>query len=159
MVLEAGTAAPDFEGTTHEGKVFRLSEHRGRIIVLYFYPRAMTPGCTREAIRFNELLDEFQKHGAIVVGVSTDTPERNKKFAEKHGLRFILIGDPEAKIVQLYDVLKKGTKRPSAQRVTYIIGPDGVIKEVLKNIRPAEKHADKALEVVKRLASEQGGGQ
>jgi peroxiredoxin Q/BCP len=146
-----GSIAPYFEAVAHDGTVFKLSEYRGKVVVLYFYPRAMTPGCTREALRFNQLLDEFAKLGAIVVGVSTDTVERNRRFAEKYGLRFKLIGDPEAKIVKLFGVEKKGTKRPSAERVTFIIGPDGAIKEILKGIRPAEKHADLALEAVKRI--------
>jgi len=124
-------------------------------VVLYFYPRAMTPGCTREAIRFNELLDEFEKLGAVVVGVSTDSVERNRRFAEKHGLRFRLLSDPEGRVAELYGVLKKGTKRPSAQRVTFIIGPDGRVYRVLENIRPAERHADEALAAVRELA----GGQ
>jgi len=154
MRPQPGSPAPDFEALTHDGERIRLSELRGRVVVLYFYPRAMTPGCTREAQRFNELLDEFTKHNAIVIGVSTDSNERNKRFAEKLGLRFKLIGDPEAKIVELYGVRKKGTKRPSAERVTFIIGPDGVIREVLSGIRPAEKHADKALDLVKTIASQ-----
>ena len=157
MALEPGAEAPDFEATTHRGDTLRLSSLRGRIVVLYFYPRAMTSGCTREAIRFNELLEEFEKHGAVVIGVSTDTPERNRRFAEKHGLRFTLIGDPEAKIVRLYGVEKKGVKRPSAQRVTFIIDPEGKIYRVLRNIRPAEKHADLALEAVRELAGKPSG--
>jgi len=157
VVLEPGSEAPDFEATTHRGDTLRLSSLRGRIVVLYFYPRAMTSGCTREALRFNELLDEFEKQGALVIGVSTDTPERNRRFAEKYGLKFTLIGDPEAKVVKLYGVEKKGVKRPSAQRVTFIIDPEGRIYRVLKNIRPAERHADAALEAVKELAEKLSG--
>ncbi|BEP16797.1 peroxiredoxin [Pyrofollis japonicus] len=153
MVLSPGQEAPDFEAVLHTGEKIRLSDLRGKIVVLYFYPRAMTSGCTREAQRFNELLPEFEKLGAVVLGASTDPPERNKRFAEKLGLRFKLISDPEGKIASLYGVLKEGTKRPSAQRVTFIINRDGKIVEVLKNIRPAEKHADLALEAVKRLAA------
>lgn len=148
--LAPGQEAPDFEAVLHTGERIRLSDLRGRIVVLYFYPRAMTSGCTREAIRFNELLDEFEKHGAVVLGASTDPPERNKRFAEKLGLRFKLISDPEARIVSLYGVLKEGAKRPSAKRVTFVIDRDGRIAEIIR-VRPAEKHADKALEAVKKL--------
>ncbi len=155
-MVSPGEPAPDFEAQTHEGKQFRLSSLRGRIVVLYFYPRAMTSGCTREARRFNEILEEFEKQGAVVIGVSTDPPERNKRFAEKLGLRFTLLSDPGGEIARLYGVLKKGTKRPSAQRVTFIIDSEGRVAEVLKNIRPAEKHADMALEAVKRLAGTAG---
>lgn len=150
--LSPGQEAPDFEATLHTGEKIKLSELRGKIIVLYFYPRAMTSGCTREAKRFNELLDEFEKLGAIVLGASTDPPERNKKFAEKLGLRFKLISDPEARIATLYGVLKKGTKKPSAQRITFVIDKEGRIAEIIKT-RPAEKHADKALEAVRKLTA------
>ncbi len=150
--LSPGQEAPDFEAVLHTGEKIRLSDLRGKIVVLYFYPRAMTSGCTREAMRFNELLDELEKLGAIVLGASTDPVERNKRFAEKLGLRFKLISDPEGEIARLYGVLKEGTKRPSAQRVTFVIDPEGRIVEVIK-VRPAEKHADRALEVVKKLTS------
>jgi len=153
-----GDPAPDFEATAHDGTRFKLSEQRGRIVVLYFYPRAMTPGCTREAKRFNELLEEFEKLGAIVVGVSTDPVERNKRFAEKLGLRFKLLSDPEGRIASLYGVLKTGTKRPSAERVTFVIDEEGVVREVFERVRPAEKHADLALEAVRRLRAQQPAG-
>ncbi len=153
MPLEPGVQAPDFEAEAHDGSVVRLSDYRGRIVVLYFYPRAFTSGCTREAERFNQLLDEFEKHGAIVIGVSPDTKERAARFAEKLGLRFRLIPDPDLKIIRLYRVERRTRSgRLGAERVTYIIGPDGVIKAVLRNVRPAEKHADLALEEVKRIA-------
>ena len=154
MVLQEGVEAPDFEATAHTGERVRLSQYRGRIVVLYFYPRAMTPGCTREGIRFNELLDEFEKLGAVVLGVSTDPPEKNRRFAEKHGFRFLLLSDPEGEIAEKYGVLRitrSGAK--SAERVTFIIDKDGIIRRVLRNIRPAEKHADLALEAVRELAS------
>ena len=148
--LEPGVEAPDFEATAHTGEKVRLSDFRGKIVVLYFYPRAMTPGCTREGIRFNQLADEFEKHGAVILGISTDPPERNKRFAEKHGVRFLLLSDPEGEIARAYGVLRPNGK--SAERVTFIIDKDGVIRAVLRNIRPAEKHADLALEEVRRLA-------
>ncbi len=154
MVVEPGTPAPDFEAEAHDGTVFRLSGYRGRMVILYFYPRAMTPGCTREAKRFNELLEEFERLGAVVAGVSTDPPERNKRFAEKLGLRFRLLSDPDGRIASLYGVLKAGTKRPSAERVTFVIDDSGVVREVIRGVRPAEKHADAALDVVRRLRGE-----
>ncbi len=150
-----GDLAPDFETVTHTGKRVRLSDFRGRIVVLYFYPRAMTPGCTREGVRFNELAGEFERLGAVIIGVSTDPPERNRRFAEKHGLdEIILASDPDGSIASMYGVLKKGTKRPSASRVTFIIDGEGRVVEVLRNIRPAERHADEALKVVRKLAGE-----
>ncbi len=134
----------------YNGNLVRLSDVNSNILVVYFYPRAMTSGCTREANAFNELLDEFRKCGAEVFGVSTDPPERNRKFAEKYGLRFILLSDVDGKISESLGILKKGTKRPSTRRVTYILKRGQVVK-VLKDVRPAEKHAYLALEEVKRL--------
>ncbi len=156
MVPREGDPAPDFEAASHTGDRVRLSDYRGRIVVLYFYPRAMTPGCTREALRFNELLEEFRRLGAVVIGISTDSPERLKRFAEKHSLSFTLLSDPEGRIASLYGVLKRSgkTRRPSAERVTFIIDGRGVVSKVLRNVRPAEKHADLALEHVKALGSQ-----
>ena len=154
MVRE-GDLAPDFEATAHTGEKVRLSHFRGKIVVLYFYPRAMTSGCTREGIRFNELLDEFEGLGAVVLGMSTDPPEKNRRFAEKYGFRFLLLSDPEGKISSAYGVLKvTRSGRKSAARTTFIIDADGRIVKILKNIRPAEKHADLALETVKKLAEQ-----
>ncbi len=146
--------APDFELSAHDGSTVKLSGLRGKIIVLYFYPRAMTSGCTREAQRFNELLDEFEKHGAIVLGVSNDPIDRVKRFAEKLGLRFKLLSDPDNKVIEKYGVLRRRGDRVSANRVTFIITRDGRIAKILRNIRPAEKHADLALEEVKKLSSQ-----
>ncbi|MCE4620639.1 MAG: peroxiredoxin [Desulfurococcales archaeon] len=157
MALKEGVPAPDFEAETHKGDKIRLSSLKGKIVVLYFYPRAMTPGCTREARRFEELYEEFNKLGAVIIGVSTDTVERLKKFAGKEGLNHIILAsDPQGEIAAKYDVLRKGKKRVSAERVTFIIDEQGIIRKVLQNIRPAEKHADLALETVKTLASGKG---
>ncbi|MEB3755744.1 MAG: redoxin domain-containing protein, partial [Desulfurococcales archaeon] len=83
--LKPGDAAPSFSVLSHLGRKVSLEDFRGRIVVLYFYPRAMTPGCSREAVRFNELAGKFEECGAVILGVSTDPPERNKRFAEKLG--------------------------------------------------------------------------
>ena len=113
----------------------------------------MTSGCTREGKRFNELLEEFEKHGAVVIGISTDPVERNRVFAEKHGFRFKLLSDTDGNVAKAYGVLRKSCGgRPSADRVTFIIDPEGRIAAVIKRVRPAEKHADKALEEVRKLA-------
>jgi len=153
MPVSVGDIAPDFEAIAHTGEKVRLSQFRGKVVVLYFYPRAMTPGCTREGIRFNELLEEFEKLGAVILGVSTDPPEKNKRFAEKHGFRFLLLSDPEGEVAEKYGVLRvTRSGRKSAERTTFIIDRDGVVRKVLRNIRPAEKHADLALEEVRRLS-------
>jgi len=135
------------------GNKITSSELSRGIIILYFYPRAMTPGCTREGKRFNELYDEFAELGVKIYGVSTDKPERNKRFAEKYGFKFKLLSDPDGKVVEELGFLKKGAKRPTSQRVTLIL-KDGEIVAVLRNIRPAERHADEALKVIKELLKE-----
>lgn len=153
MVLKEGDPAPDFELPSHTGKTVRLSDHRGRIVVLYFYPRAMTSGCTRETARFNELADEFEKLGAVVLGASTDSVSKNAKFAEKLGVKFSLLSDKGGKVADAYGALRKG-RCPSALRVTFIIGPEGRVVKVLKDLRPADRHAEEALNVVRSLAGQ-----
>jgi len=149
-VVSEGEAAPDFELPSHTGEKIRLSNLKGHYVVLYFYPRAMTPGCTREAEVFNKHLDDFEKLNVIVLGVSTDSVERNRKFAEKHNLRFKLLSDTEGKVAQLYGVLRKGTSRPSAERVTFVIDPQGTVRAVIKGVR-AEEHPLRALDVIREL--------
>ncbi|GAB6148407.1 peroxiredoxin [Stetteria hydrogenophila] len=144
--------APDFELPAHDGSTVRLSSLRGRVVVLYFYPRAMTPGCTRETARFNELLGEFEKLGAAVLGVSTDPVDRNARFASKLGVKFKLLSDVNGEVAGKYGVLREGRGGVRAERVTFIIDGNGVIREVIRGVRPAEKHADLALEAVKKLA-------
>jgi peroxiredoxin Q/BCP len=146
MTLEKGQEAPDFEAESSLGKI-KLSSLRGKKVILYFYPKAFTPGCTRELQRFTELYEEFKKHNTEVIGVSVDSLNTQKKFSEKYNSTFPLISDKEKKIVNTYGVLnEKGT---SAQRVTFIIDENGKIIEILKNLKKAEEHADRALEIVK----------
>jgi peroxiredoxin Q/BCP len=150
--LKPGEKAPVFKAVSHKGEGTSLEDFKGKIIVLYFYPRAMTPGCSREAVRFNELAEEFEKCGAVILGVSTDPPERNRRFAEKLGISKILfLSDPDGSISAKYGVLKKGAKKPGAQRVTFILDRDLTVKAILKNIKPAEAHADEALKIVGKM--------
>jgi peroxiredoxin Q/BCP len=117
----------------------------------------MTPGCTREGARFNELIHEFEKSGAVVLGVSTDPVEVNRKFAERMGFKFKLISDVDGRISEAYGVLRRAPGGLSSERVTFVIDREGRVRAVYANVRPAEKHADLALEEVKRLAGEEGG--
>ncbi len=116
------------------------------VVVVYFFPRAFTSGCTREALKFSELYDEFRALGVEVYGVSTDPPDVLAKFAEKHGLKFVLLSDEGGRLASQLGIL-----RPSgtADRVTYIL-VDGKIVHVLKGLRDAERHAYEALERVKK---------
>lgn len=147
-MVDVGQPAPDFEAEGSTGKV-SLSSLRGKKVVLYFYPKSFTPGCTREIQRFVELYDEFVKAGAEVIGVSVDSVSTQKRFSEKYGAKFPVVSDHEKKISSSYGVLnEKGT---SAQRVTFVIDAQGVIRAVLRNLKKAEDHADRALEEVKKI--------
>ncbi len=146
MAVEIGQEAPDFEAESNQG-VIKLSSMRGKKVVLYFYPKSFTPGCTRELQRFTELYNEFKQNNAEIIGVSVDSVSTQKRFAEKYGASFPLVSDKEKKISTLYGVLnEKGT---SAQRVTFVIDENGKVVAVLRNLKKAEEHADKALEIVK----------
>jgi len=149
MPLSKGMDAPDFEAEASSGKV-KLSDYKGKlIVVLYFYPKSFTPGCTREIQRFVELYDQFKELSAEVIGVSVDSLSTQKRFAEKYNAKFPIVSDKEKKISEAYQVLnEKGT---SAQRVTFIIDENGKIIEVLEKLKKAEEHADKALEIVKKM--------
>lgn len=145
-----GEPAPDFVLPSTTGDTIKLSEMKGRKIILYFYPRAMTPGCTREAEEFNKHLEEFERLGVQVLGVSTDSVERNRRFAEKYGLKFPLLSDVDGSVAKAYGVLKEGAKKPSAQRVTFVIDENGVIRKIIKGVK-AEEHPTLALEAVKSM--------
>lgn len=148
-MMNVGEPAPDFEVLAHTGERVRLSSLRGKTVVLYFYPKAMTSGCTREGQRFNELLEEFERRGAVVLGISTDSVESNRKFAELQGFRFKLLCDVERSVSKSYGVLSESG---TAERVTFVIDGNGIIRKILRNIRPAERHADEALAAVKEIA-------
>ncbi|ARM74997.1 peroxiredoxin [Acidianus manzaensis] len=146
-MLQVGQEAPDFEAESSQGKI-KLSDFKGKkSVILYFYPKAFTPGCSRELQRFTELYDEFKEHNVEIIGVSVDSLSSVKKFSEKYNAKFPLISDKEKKIVTAYGVLnEKGT---SAQRVTFIIDENGKIINILDKLKKAEEHADRALEVIK----------
>ncbi|AHC50583.1 alkyl hydroperoxide reductase [Sulfolobus acidocaldarius SUSAZ] len=149
MALEKGNEAPDFEGDSTIGKL-KLSSYRGKsVVVLYFYPKAFTPGCTRETIKFGQLYDQFKQLNAEVIGVSVDTVSTQKSFADKCGAKFPIVSDSNKQIAKLYGVLNE--KGSSAQRVTFIIDENGKIIDVLSGLGNAEEHANKSLEIIKRI--------
>ncbi|BCU66611.1 peroxiredoxin [Sulfolobales archaeon HS-7] len=145
--MQEGELAPDFEGIASNGEKIRLSSFKGKKVILYFYPRAFTPGCTRETERFAQLYDEFVKRNAVIIGISVDTTEKQRKFAETYCQnKFLMVSDKEKTISKTFGVLnEKGT---SAQRVTFIIDENGKVMKVLKDLKSAEQHADKALELL-----------
>ena len=146
--LNAGDAAPDFEGATSQG-TFRLKEYLGKKnVVLYFYPKDDTKGCTIEACSFRDRLQPIRALWTEVVGVSVDSIESHKKFAEKNGLNFPLVSDHDKRISQTYGVLSEDGSR--AQRVTFIINREGKIAKTFMNV-DVTKHTHEVVEALKHL--------
>jgi peroxiredoxin Q/BCP len=152
LKLKAGDKAPDFTASTQDGQKVSLSGFKGKHVVLYFYPRDDTPGCTKEACAFRDEFAEFKKKGAVVLGVSTDPAKSHAKFAQKYKLPFTLLADEDKHIVQAYGAWGQksflGRKYMGIFRVTFLIGPDGTIKQVWPLVQPAEHPAEvlKAIE-------------
>ena len=140
-MLKTGDPAPDFTLTAGDGTSVSLAALRGRPVVLYFYPRDDTPGCTTEACSFRDLQTEFNKRQAAVFGVSTDNLKSHQKFAHKYDLTFPLLSDPDHAVAEAYDSwgLKKfmGREYNGVKRNTFLIGPDGKIARVWEAVKPA----------------------
>jgi peroxiredoxin Q/BCP len=147
-MIQAGARAPDFALKDANGKLWTLSDFRGRTFVLYFYPKDNTPGCTTEACSFRDRYDEFKKRGVEVVGVSADSETSHKSFAEKKNLPFILLSDPEKKTIEAYGALgeKKlyGRTFLGIVRSTFIIDGEGIVRKVFPKVTPAG-HAEEIL--------------
>lgn len=150
--LAPGDKAPDFSMPTDDGGTVSLSDFAGKSVVLYFYPRDDTPGCTKEAIGFTEQIEAFEAAGAAVIGVSKDTVAKHGKFRDKHGLKVILASDAQSDVTERYGawVEKKmyGKTYMGIERCTFLIGPDGVIREVWRKAK-VPGHVDAVLEAVK----------
>lgn len=144
-LLNVGDTAPDFEATDQDGNRVKLSDFADKTVVLYFYPKDNTPGCTVEAKNFRDNIDLFNENGVTVLGVSVDSPESHKRFQEKQGLNFTLVSDKEKKIVKDYGVLGLST----AKRVTYIINK-GKIVYVFPKVTPKD-HAKEVYDKLKEL--------
>ena len=148
LKLKEGDKAPDFTGLTTEGGQASLSDFKGKSVVLYFYPRDDTPGCTKEACAFRDEFAAFKHKGAVVFGVSTDSPKAHAKFAGKYKLPFTLLADEDKKIVQAYGVWGQksflGRNYMGTHRVTFLIGPEGTIRKIWTSVKPAE-HAKEVL--------------
>ena len=140
MLVSEGEEAPEFTLLADDGKKVSLSDYRGKKVVLYFYPKDGTPGCTREATEFRDNIEEFQKEGAIILGVSKDTIRSHQKFKQKHELPFTLLSDPEGKVLDLYGVWKKkslyGRTFMGTERTTFLIDERGTVKKVYRKVKP-----------------------
>ena len=145
-MLNPGTPAPDFTLADQNGSPVTLSSFAGRKVVLYFYPKDNTPGCTRQACAFAAAYEEFKSLDVVVIGVSKDSAASHAKFAAKYELPFILLSDPELIAIQAYDVWQEkklyGKVSMGTVRCTYVIGPDGRIEKVMPKVKPDTNAAE-----------------
>ncbi len=148
LELQEGDRAPSFSAATNGGGSVKLAEYQGRNVILYFYPKDDTPGCTKEACAFRDHFAAFKQKGAVILGVSVDPVKAHDKFVEKYKLPFTLLADVDKKIVAAYGVWGQktfmGRKYLGIHRVTFLIGPDGKIKKIWPKVKP-EEHAEEVL--------------
>lgn len=151
-MLNVGEKAPEFTLPDRNGQPVRLSDFAGKRVVLYFYPRDNTPGCTRQACAFARLYEEFQALNAVVVGVSKDSGASHDKFAQKYGLPFVLLSDPELQAIQAYGVWQEkklyGKTSMGVVRTTYLLDEQGVIQKVMPKVKP-DQNAGEVLAFLK----------
>ena len=152
MDISINDKAPEFTLPDQNGEEVALKDFRGKYVVLYFYPRADTPGCTIEACEFRDSYRKIQNTGAVILGISPDQPKAQKKFEEKYKLPFTLLGDADKKVGNAYGVIQEknmyGKKVMGVARTTFIIGPDGKIKHIFSKVKP-EGHAEEVLAYLK----------
>lgn len=145
-MLEVGTKAPDFQLLDKDGKSVRLTDFLGKKIVLYFYPRDNTPGCTRQACAFAQSYPQFQNRDVVIIGISKDSVASHLKFAQKYELPFLLLSDPELQAIQAYDVWQEkklyGKVSMGVVRTTYLIDEQGNIEKVMPKVKPDTNAAE-----------------
>ena len=145
-MLETGIKAPDFTLLNQDGESVTLSQYLGKKIILYFYPKDNTPGCTKQACGFAQLYPDFVKKGAVILGVSKDSVKSHKKFEEKYQLPFTLLSDPDLVAIQAYDVWKEknmyGKKVMGVVRTTYLINGEGIIEKAYTKVKAAQNPND-----------------
>ena len=141
-MLEPGTRAPSFTLPDQDGVMHSLEDYRGRKVILYFYPKDSTPGCTKQACSYTERLPQIREAGAVVLGVSKDSVASHRKFADKYGLAFTLLADPERQVIEAYDVWKEkknyGKVSMGVVRTTYLIDENGVIVQANDKVKTTE---------------------
>jgi thioredoxin-dependent peroxiredoxin len=149
-VVSEGKPAPEFTLEDDAGETVSLSDFRGKPVVLYFYPKDDTPGCTAQACGIRDAYGEFEQAGAVVLGVSPDKVSKHVKFKEKYDLPFTLLADPEHEVAERYGVwgekkyMGRGRSYMGVNRTTFVIAPDGTVAEVMENVKP-DSHADDVL--------------
>ena len=144
-MLETGTKAPAFELPDQNGVMHRLEDYKGKKVILYFYPKDNTPGCTKQACGYSERYPQFMEKGAVILGVSKDSVASHKRFEEKYGLAFTLLSDPERTVIEAYDVWKEknmyGKKTMGVVRTTYLIDEQGIIVKTFGKVKAADNPA------------------
>lgn len=152
-LLEVGAKAPDFTTTDQDGKSISLRDYQGKKVILYFYPKDDTPGCTREACAFRDNFSKFKELNAEILGVSTDDEKSHKKFAQKYHLPFTLLADTDKHIVEAYGAWGEknmyGKKSMGTNRITYLIDESGYIAAVFPKVKP-DDHAEEILALLKK---------
>lgn len=150
-MLPIGTKAPDFALPDQNGVRRALADYRGSKVILYFYPKDMTPGCTKQACGFADLYPQFREKGAVVLGVSRDSVQSHKKFEEKYGLPFPLLSDPERTVIEAYGVWQEkknyGKVTMGVVRTTYLIDEEGIVIKAFSAVKAAENPAQMLQEV------------
>ena len=153
-MLQPGTKAPDFTLPDQNGTMHSLKDYRGKKVILYFYPKDNTSGCTKQACGFSERYPHFREKGVEILGVSKDSVESHKRFEEKYGLAFTLLADPERKVLEAYDVWKEKTNYGKVSmgvvRTTYLIDENGIIVRAEEKVKAADNPED-MLQVVNSL--------
>lgn len=153
-MIELEKEAPDFTLKSSDGNDVSLSDFKGKKVVLYFYPKDNTPGCTKEACQFRDNINTVKNKDAVILGVSLDDIESHKKFIEKFNLPFILLSDPDAKVSTEYGVYKEknmyGKKKMGIERSTFIIDKKGIVKKIFRKVK-VDGHVDEILEVLDNI--------
>jgi thioredoxin-dependent peroxiredoxin len=148
-MLKEGSRAPKFKLKSDTGEIVSLDDFKDKSVILYFYPKDLTPGCTQEACDFRDLLPKLTKAKAVVLGISRDKPERHQTFKEKYSLTFPLLSDENGKVCEAYGVWKEkslyGRKFMGIERTTFVIGPDGKISKIFEKVK-VKGHAEAVLE-------------
>ncbi|MBS1851746.1 MAG: thioredoxin-dependent thiol peroxidase [Acidobacteria bacterium] len=154
MSIALNDKAPEFTLPDQNGDPVSLKDFRGKYVVLFFYPRANTPGCTIEACEFRDTYKKIEKTGAVLLGISPDTSKAQKKFEEKFSLPFTLLADAEKKVCNAYDLMVEknmyGKKVMGVARTTFLIAPDGKVKHIFHKVKP-EGHAEEVLALLKQV--------
>jgi thioredoxin-dependent peroxiredoxin len=154
MTLQIGQMAPDFELEASDGSKVKLSDFRGRNVLLYFYPKDMTPTCTEQACQFRDQSEFFAKRDAVIIGISPDSPARHRKFIDKYGLPFVLLSDPDHAAAELYQVwqLKKlyGREYMGIVRSTFAIDRQGLLRKEWRKVK-VKGHVDDALQFMETI--------